>query len=103
MCRPENEFILSDGNRRLDPVSPELSDTVVQTAVLFIVELLEIRDFFNELKRNAGGDYPPKGTVLVFLPGIGEIMQFLEALNTYKPSICKDQLHVVPLHSSLGE
>ena len=66
----------------------------MRTASIIICDLIQ--------KLNAWGDPPnDKKSVLVFLPGLVEIFNFIEYCREFYPKV-EEFLEFIPLHSSLN-
>ena len=67
----------------------------MRVASIVVCDLIEKLNSFDE-KHNE--------SVLIFLPGFAEIFQFIEYMNEfYEQSWLKNNIELVPLHSSLNE
>ena len=67
----------------------------MKVAALLILRIIEEKNAFGE-KRSE------KRTVLIFLPGLLEIFQLIEMIESENSSSYQNLL-LIPLHSSLGE
>jgi len=69
----------------------------MRAASLIICDVIERLNVF-------GDDTAEKKSILVFLPGLAEIFQFIDFLSEfYDPNWIKANLELIPLHSSLNE
>ncbi|CAI2359838.1 unnamed protein product [Moneuplotes crassus] len=80
--------------RNFNPAQASLDELTIRATSTLIVQLLEAKNSFKEEPGN-------KRTILVFMPGLHEIMQLIETIEN-EGSDAKDLL-LIPLHSSIGE
>ena len=83
-----------DSFHNFNAASASLDEQVMRATALLIVHLIEVQNSFRE-------DPGDKKTILVFMPGLFEIMQ-LHDMILFQGEKSKD-LIVIPLHSSLGD
>lgn len=79
---------------RFNPASATLDEQVVRATALLIVHLIEYENCFKEKQ----GD---KRTILVFMPGLYEIMMLMDMIELEGEKA--KNLILIPLHSSLGD
>lgn len=73
----------------------QVKDGAMRVASIVVCDLIEKLNSFDEKH---------KESVLIFLPGFAEIFQFIEYMNEfYEQSWLKENIELVPLHSSLNE
>ena len=73
---------------------PHVKEGAMRTASIIICDLIG--------KLNSWGDLPnDKKSVLVFLPGLVEIFNFIEYCKDFYPKV-EEGLEFIPLHSSLN-
>jgi HrpA-like RNA helicase len=86
--------VIYDSINRFNPASASLDEQVVRATALLIVHLIEVQNAFKE-------DTGEKKTILVFMPGLYEIMM-LSDMILFEGEKAKD-LILIQLHSSLGD
>jgi HrpA-like RNA helicase len=76
---------------------PQVKECNMRVAAYIICDVIE--------KNNAFKDPPgEKGSILVFLPGLHEIFEFVDFIyECYGTQFVKQFLEIIPLHSSLCE
>ena len=68
----------------------------MRAASIIICDLIE--------RMNIWGDEPnDKKSILIFLPGLVEIFNFIEYCNTFYRQLIQDSLEFIPLHSSFNQ
>jgi HrpA-like RNA helicase len=83
---------ISEGNK------PQVKEATMRVAAMLICDVIERLNRFGEKE---GED---KKSVLVFLPGLHEIFEFIEFIKeTYDDKWVRETFELVPLHSSLCE
>lgn len=69
----------------------------MRAASIIICDIITKKNAFND-------ESGTPGSILVFLPGLAEIFQFMEYLREfYPPEFISKKLELIPLHSSLNE
>lgn len=85
---------VSEGNK------PQVKDCTMRLAAMIICDVIESFDRFKDVEEGDG----EKKSVLVFLPGLHEIFEFIEFIKeTYDEKWVREKFELVPLHSSLCE
>ena len=70
----------------------------MRVASIIICDVIEKKIVFNEYLEQG------KQSILIFLPGLAEIYQFMEYLTEFYDKLwIKKNLELIPLHSSLNE
>lgn len=70
----------------------------MRVASIIICDVIEKKNVFNENLEQG------KQSILIFLPGLAEIYQFMEYLTEFYDKLwIKKNLELIPLHSSLNE
>ena len=68
----------------------------MRAASIIICDLIE--------RMNIWGDEPnDKKSILVFLPGLVEIFNFIEYCSTFYKQTIEEKLEFIPLHSSFNQ
>ena len=77
---------------------PQVKECSMRVAAMLICDVIERLNGFDDDKNDE------KKSVLVFLPGLHEIFEFIEFINdTYGKDWVRNTFELVPLHSSLCE
>lgn len=85
---------VTEGNK------PQVKDCTMRLAAMIICDVIERLDSFGDMQEGEG----EKKSVLVFLPGLHEIFEFIEFIKeTYDEKWVREKFELVPLHSSLCE
>lgn len=80
-----------------DSKKPHVKESTMRLASLIICEIIDKINTFQD-------DPEDKKSVLVFLPGLHEIFEFIDFIyEWYDKSWIKNSLELIPLHSSLCE
>ena len=76
---------------------PQIKECSMKLAAMMICDVIEKKNrFFDDLTE--------KKSVLVFLPGLFEIFEFMDYINeTYTHQWVRERFELIPLHSSLAE
>jgi HrpA-like RNA helicase len=92
----QDKELLDDAITIGDSKKPHVKESTMRLASLIICDVIEKIDTF--------GDGPDKKSILVFLPGLHEIFEFIDFLNEwYDQTWIRNTLEIIPLHSSLCE
>jgi HrpA-like RNA helicase len=76
---------------------PQVKEGSMRAASMIICDIIERLNTFND-------DASEKKSILVFLPGLAEIFQFIDYLaEFYDRDWLRKNLELIPLHSSLNE
>ena len=74
-----------------------IKEGCMRVAAILICDIIEKLNVF-------GDELEEKKSVLVFLPGLAEIFQFIDFLHEcYDPVWIRNSFELIPLHSSLNE
>jgi HrpA-like RNA helicase len=85
---------VTEGNK------PQVKESTMRVAAMIICEVIEKLDRFKDADEGEGD----KRSVLVFLPGLHEIFEFIDFIKeTYDEKWVRESFDLVPLHSSLCE
>ena len=85
---------VTEGNK------PQVKESTMRVAAMIICEVIEKLDRFKDADEGEG----EKRSVLVFLPGLHEIFEFIDFIKeTYDEKWVRESFDLVPLHSSLCE
>lgn len=76
---------------------PAVRECEMRVASIIVCDVIERLNAFDEIENE-------KSSVLIFLPGLAEIMQFMDYMyEFYDRQWLKATFDLIPLHSSLNE
>ena len=95
----QDRELINEAPSICDQNKPQVKESTMRIASFLICDIIEKQNSFKDQIAEEG-----KKGVLVFLPGLHEIFEFIDFINEwYDPIWIKNHLEIIPLHSSLGE
>ena len=92
----DKELLMEAQQTSSNYIKPQVKDCTMRTASIIICDVIE--------RLNTFQDAEAKQSVLVFLPGLAEIFQFIDFIHeSYDRLWIQQNLELIPLHSSLNE
>lgn len=93
----QDKELLHEATEMSGMQKPQVKEGAMRAASMIICDIIERLNTFND-------EATEKKSVLVFLPGLAEIFQFMDYLGEfYDKEWLKKNLELIPLHSSLNE
>lgn len=94
----QDKELLHEAVEAFNSNKPSIKEGVMRVAAFIICDIIER---FNEF--NDDLEEQEKKGILVFMPGLHEIFEFIEFINDFYPrEFIMNNLELIPLHSSLS-